>query len=48
MNENTDSIVDYTIPVHKSLLYKKQMFGIGDKVFYTILFITILLFLPIS
>lgn len=34
---------DYSLPVHTSLMEKKQLLGIGPSAFYTILFITTIL-----
>lgn len=34
---------DYSIPVHNSLMEKRQLFGIGEKAFYAILFFTLIL-----
>ena len=34
---------DYSLPVHTALMEKKQLFGVGEKAFYGILFITLIL-----
>ena len=34
---------DYSVPVHVSLMEKRMFFGIGEKAFYVIGFITLLL-----
>ena len=36
-------IEEYSLPVHTSLMEKKQLLGIGSKAFYAILFVTIIL-----
>ncbi len=41
--QKDEDITDFAMPVHQSLMEKKVLFGIGDKAFYTILMITILL-----
>ena len=41
--EQKDDYSDYALPVYNSLMQKKQLFGIGDKAFYLILMITIIL-----
>lgn len=38
-----DDYSDYALPVHTSLMQKKQLFGIGEKAFYFILMLTIIL-----
>lgn len=39
---------DYSLPVHTSLMEKKQLMGIGSKAFYAILFVTLILSALIS
>ena len=34
---------DYSLSVHTSLMEKPQLFGIGNKAFYAILFVTLIL-----
>lgn len=46
--EKKDEYENYAIPVHQSLLEKKVLFGIGEKAFYTILLITIILASAVS
>lgn len=43
-----DNYVDYSCPVHNSLMHKKQLFGIGDKAFYSILIVTTILTAMVS
>ncbi len=40
--------VDYSVPVHQSLMEKHQLFGIGEKAFYGIVMVTLILCSMIS
>ena len=46
--KDSDSYEDYSCPVHTSIAEKKQMFGIGEKAFYFILILTVILASMIS
>lgn len=47
MNDEED-IVDFSLPVHTSLMEKQVLFGIGEKAFYAILMVTIILAAMVS
>lgn len=48
MSAKSEDITDYALPVHTSLMTKKQLMGIGDKAFYSILLITLVLTAMVS
>lgn len=43
-----ENLGDYAQSVHTSLMEKKMLFGIGDKAFYTILILTVIMASMIS
>ena len=47
MKEDED-ITDYSLPVHTSLMEKQVLFGIGEKAFYAILMVTVILCAMVS
>ena len=43
MEFEEESVTDYSVPVHKSLMERHMLFGIGELPFYGILVVTVIL-----
>ena len=43
-----ESITNYALPVHKSLMEKHLLFGVGETIFYAILIVTVILVCLVS